>query len=71
MFNKLRTKATLIAAQYAPQGKKALAFAKEHWEDIAMGLAMVIIIEDIDDMADHAHVSATLDVMTAAKEGVI
>jgi hypothetical protein len=71
MFNNFKTKATILAAQYAPQGEKVLAFAKDNWRDIALGLATVLIVEDIDDLTDHAHVSATLDVMTAAKEGVI
>ena len=71
MFNKLQTKATLIAAQYAPHSKQVMAFAKENWRDIAVGLAVCFIIEDIDDVADHSQISATLDVMNAVNDGVI
>ncbi len=71
MFNKLRTKATLIAAQYAPHSEQVMTFAKENWRDISLGLALCFAIEDIDDMADNSQISATLEVLTAAKEGVI
>lgn len=71
MFNKLRTKATLIAAHYAPHSEQVMTFAKENWRDITLGLALCFMIEDIDDVADHSQISATLDVMNAVNDGVI
>lgn len=71
MFNKLRTDAVLFAAQHQPKADAALAFAKENWKDIAIGLAVALIIEDVDDMAEASEVSATVDVLTAIDNGVV
>jgi hypothetical protein len=71
MFNKLRTDALLFTAQHQPKATAAWAFAKENWKDIAIGLSVALIIEDVDDMAEASEVSATVDVLTAIDNGVV
>ena len=54
-----------------PRTKKAVQFAKENWRDIGGVIAVALIVQDADTTADMAEASLTLDIMTAASEGVI
>lgn len=71
MFNNLKNKAIALKVKHAPRTNQAIEFVKENYMDIAIGLACVLIVEDIDDIAESAEVSTAVDVMTAANEGVI
>ncbi len=71
MFNNLKNKAIALKAKHAPRTNQAVEFIKEHYMDIAIGLACVLVVEDIDDIAECAEISTAVDVMTAANEGVI
>ena len=54
-----------------PRTKKAVAFAKDNWRDIAVVSALVLIAEDVDTAADMAETNLALDVVTRVSEGVI
>jgi hypothetical protein len=70
-FSKLKNKAAAFKVKHAPRTNQAIEFVKENYMDIAIGLACVLIVEDIDDIAECAEISTAVDVMTAANEGVI
>tara|TARA_R110002074_G_scaffold61112_1_gene147806 strand:+ start:698 stop:994 length:297 start_codon:yes stop_codon:yes gene_type:complete len=70
-FSKLKNKAAAFKVKHAPRTNQAIEFIKENYMDIAIGLACVLIVEDIDDIAECAEISTAVDVMTAANEGVI
>lgn len=57
--------------QLKPAFKKLGAWIKENWFEIVALCFAAAIVEDVEDVADHSHMSATIDVMTAAAEGVI
>jgi hypothetical protein len=54
-----------------PAFKKLGVWIKENWFEIVALCFAAAIVEDVDDVSDYSHMSATIDVMTAAAEGVI
>lgn len=69
MFNKLKNKVTSFANKY--ENHPSVKFINENYMDIAIGLACILVVEDLDDIAECAEISTAVDVMTAANEGVI
>ena len=69
MFNKLKNKVTSFTNKY--ENHPSVKFINENYMDIALGLACVLVVEDLDDIAEATEVSTAVDVMTASKDGVI
>ena len=46
----LKQRIILAATAHAPRLEQAATFAKDNWKDIALGLAMIAIVDDIDDI---------------------
>ncbi len=46
----LKQRIILATAAQAPRLEQAATFAKDNWKDIALGLAMIAIVDDIDDI---------------------
>ena len=49
-LSNLKQRIILAAAAHAPRLEQAATFAKDNWRDIALGLAMIAIVDDIDDI---------------------
>ena len=61
-LSNLKQRIILATAAQAPRLEQAATFAKDNWRDIALGLAMIAIVDDIDDIEAIA---------AAASEGAI
>ena len=70
-LSNLKQRIILATAAQAPRLEQAATFAKDNWRDIALGLAMIAIIDDIDDLEDITTTTAAVSIMTAASQGVI
>jgi hypothetical protein len=49
-LSNLKQRIILATAAQAPRLEQAATFAKDNWRDIALGLAMIAIVDDIDDI---------------------
>ncbi len=49
-LSNLKQRIILATAAQAPRLEQAATFAKDNWKDIALGLAMIAIVDDIDDI---------------------
>ena len=70
-LNQLKLKVILFLAQHTITREKATAFAKANWSNIVSFIVLLYIMEDLDDAAEAAGISAYLDVLTARSTGVI
>ena len=58
----LKQRIILATAAQAPRLEQAATFAKDNWKDIALGLAMIAIVDDIDDIETIAAAASQGDI---------
>lgn len=54
-----------------PRTRKVAGVVCDHWKEIAAVVAVYLVMEDVDTVADMAEASFAVDLMTAMSEGVI